>query len=177
MADINREVVRVNRERVALIRRKYKKDLEDKLGVKLFLHDETVTIEGDSEHVFFALPVIKAIARGFGMEKALRLKEAENDLFVINLRDFCNTENCVSRLKARVIGTEGKIKTAIENATDSHISVYGHTISIIAPLYSMGKAKEAVHMLLHGAKHSSLLNFLSRAKEELFLTKLKGDSF
>jgi ribosomal RNA assembly protein len=73
-----------------------------------------------------------------------------------------------------VIGTEGSIKKEIEEMADCYISVYGDTIGIIAPPDSMPMASEAISMLINGAMHSSVLNFLSRKKEELTLSRLRG---
>ena len=168
------EILKVNKDRVSLIKRKYARTLEKELSVKLHFDEEAIEIEGDSDKIYFALPILKAVSRGFGLDTALKLKNSENILEIINLRDFCNTDNCISRLKARLIGTEGKIKIAIEQSTDSNISIYGHTVAIIAPIYSISAVKEAINLVIHGAKHSSLLNHLSRIKNELFISKLKG---
>ena len=168
------EIIRLNKEKIMLIQRKYLTNLEEKLGVKIEIDEEVLTVHGESSNVYFAIPVIKAISRGFSLEIAMLLKNTERSLKIINLHDFCSNENCVSRLKARVIGKQGSIKTALELATDSKISVYGHTISFIAPLYSSSKVEEAINMILSGAKHSSVLGHLSKIKEQLFLEKLKG---
>ncbi len=172
--DVVEEIVRVSQERMNLIRKRYKERFEQATHTQLSFGKGSVVIRGKSQDVFFALPVLKAIARGFSLDTALLLLKEDYELRLIDLHNFCNTENCVVRLRGRVIGKEGRAKTKIERATDSHISVYGHTVAIIAPLYSMEKASEAVNMLLEGARHSSVENYLSKAREELFYTKLKG---
>jgi rRNA processing protein Krr1/Pno1 len=53
--------------------------------------------------------------------------------------------------------------------------VYGHTVSIIAPSDSIEYAKEAISKIMEGAPHTTVLNYLHRAKDRLLATRLKGD--
>jgi ribosomal RNA assembly protein len=171
-------VIKVPEERIGAISGKAgatAKMLEQKLGVSLGLErDGTVTMEGASDKIFFGKDVIKAIGRGFPPETALFIIDKDFMFHLVNLDEFCNTENSVHRVKGRVIGTEGSIKKEIEEMADCYISVYGDTIGIIAPPDSMPMASEAISMLINGAMHSSVLNFLSRKKEELTLSRLRG---
>ena len=171
-------VVKVPEERVAVFIGKHgktKKELEDILGVKLIIKGNEVHILGDAFHVFRAEPVIKAIARGFSPERAKALRNEEMQLEIIDLKDFYNTKNAITRIKGRIIGREGKIRKELERLTDSEISVYGHTVAVIAPYYLMPYIKEALSMLIGGAKHSTVFNFLSRVKGEMTYLRLKGD--
>jgi len=150
--------------------------LESKLGLKLEVkRDGSVVMEGESDRIYFGKDVIKAIARGFGPEVALYLAEKEDFMFeLIDLGEFCGTENAIHRVKGRIIGSEGRVKKDIENMADCHIAVYGNTVGIIAPFDSMSYAKEAIGMIINGSMHSSVLNFLSRKREELKLNRLLG---
>lgn len=152
-----------------------KRMLENEGHVKISISkDGVVSISGDGDSVYFAAEVVKAIGRGFNPIIAKKLFNEDYSLEVIDLHDFYNTKNAIVRIKGRVIGEKGRIREAIEKATDSNISVYGDTVSIIAPYYTMPYAKEAVEKLIRGARHSTVERFLARAREELMYIKLKG---
>ncbi len=152
-----------------------KKEIEKKCEVSLEVkEDGEVVISGDADKVYFTKDIIKAIGRGFSPKIALKLLDEDYMLEIIDLDDYYNTENAKRRIRGRVIGKEGRAKKEIERATDAYISVFGDTVSIIAPYYTMPYAKEAVEKLIKGAKHSTTFNYLSRAREEITLTKLKG---
>ena len=173
----NQVIVKIPHERVGVIIGKNgltKELLEKELNVTIHIHGNEVLIEGDPSDVYFAEPVIKAIGRGFNPRIALKLKEGDYQLYIINLYDYCNTENAVKRIMGRIIGRKGSIRKDIERATDSYISVYGHTVAVIAPYYAMDYVLKVLEMLIRGAKHSTALNYLARQREELFYKKLKG---
>ncbi len=165
-------IIRIPEERVKILR-SAKEDIEKRCKVKLNINDGEIQINGDPEHVFFALDVVKAIGRGFEPKKALLLTKEDFVLHIIPLREYFNTENSIRRVKGRVIGEKGRIKLQIEEATDSYLSIYGNTIAIISKIDSIELAKEAIEMLINGAKHSTVLNYLSRAKKQLFEDRLR----
>lgn len=173
------EVIRIPHERVPIIIGKYGKDkklLEKATSTKIEVNKEgEVSISGKTEGVYFCTEIVKAIGRGFSPKTALKLSNQDYSLEMIELSDFFHTKNSIVRVKGRVIGEKGKIKTNIENATDSFISIYGDTISVIAPHYSMHYAKEVISMLLRGARHSTIEHYLGKIKEELMLLKLRGE--
>ncbi len=172
------EFVRIPAERVRVLLGKdeaTKRKIERKCNVELIVDREgEVEIIGDAADVFFVHDIIKAIGRGFAPETALRLLGHDYGLYVIPLKEIVRTDNALSRLKGRVIGERGRIKSAIEDATDSYISVYGNTIAIIARIDTMEYAKEAIGMLLDGARHTSVLSYLAKCKREIMEARLKG---
>ncbi|MFH1520439.1 MAG: KH domain-containing protein [Candidatus Micrarchaeota archaeon] len=152
-----------------------KKKVENKCNIKLIVDtDGDVGIDGEPEDVFFAKDIVKAIGRGFTPEEALRLLAHDYGLYIISLKEYTHSEKAVTRLKGRIIGEKGKIKHNIEDATDSYISIYGSTISIIAKIDTMEYAKEAIGMLVNGARHTSVLGYLAKIKREIWEARLKG---
>ncbi len=172
------EVVKIPEERIAVLigkNGKTKKEIEEKTNSSIFISKKgEVSIKGEDSGVYFASEVVKAIGRGFNPKIALKLLKNDFMLKVIDLHDFYNTKNSIIRIKGRVIGEKGKIRALIENSTDSYISIYGDTISIIAPYYTMDFAKEAVLKLVRGARHSTIERFLADAREKLMYIKLRG---
>jgi ribosomal RNA assembly protein len=172
------EFVRIPRERVKIFLGEdgtTKKKLEKKCKVKFIVDsDGDVQLVGEPSDIFFARDIVKAIGRGFAPEEALKLLEHDYGLYIIPLKDYAHSDKAMTRLKGRVIGERGKIKAQMQEATDSYISVYGNTIGIIAKIDTMEYAKEAIGMLIDGARHTSVLGYLAKTKREIWETRLKG---
>ena len=123
---------------------------------------------------FFASDVVKAIGRGFDAREALRLLKDDYSFYLISLKEVAKTDKAKKRLKGRIIGEKGKMKTEIEKAADAKLCIYGSTVGIIAKIDTMEYAKEAVNMLINGAKHTSVLNYLSKARRTIMQERLTG---
>ena len=118
--------------------------------------------------VWKARDIIKAIGRGFSPERALRLLDDEAYLEIIDLTTFFGRNtNAIKRVKGRIIGEAGKTRRLIEDLTGNVLSVYGNTVSIIGPLITLKIAKKAVTMLIKGASHSTVYQFLYKKRREM----------
>ncbi len=116
------------------------------------------------------LDIVRAIGRGFSPTHAFTLFKENAELFIFDLHDYVGKkENHVRRVKSRVIGRNGKTKRVIEDLTDSSISVYGHTIGIIANFESMDVAKKAIEMILTGSKQPTVYRYAEREMKKLRL--------
>src|SRR3989344_9145859 len=132
----NMEELKIPKERISMLggvrgstKRKIQKLTDTKITVNSEMGD--VLIEGDSLNCFNCLNVIKAIARGFNPDIALKLLNEDFRLEVIPLDEFARNKNDIIRLKSRLIGTEGRARTHIEELTNTNIAVYGKTVCII----------------------------------------------
>jgi len=172
------EIINIPSERVkALVGKEgnTKKRIEERCNVELIVDSEgVVQINGESADVFFAKDVVKAIGRGFRVNDALRLLGHDYGLYIISLKEALGSDKAIARVKGRVIGEKGSIKSQIESSTDSILSIYGNTVGIISRIESMEYAKEAIAMLIRGAKHSAVLSYLAKAKREIMQERLKG---
>jgi len=141
--------------------------LERSLNVKLYIDREgEVQISGSSVDVFFSLPVIKAIGRGFDPFIALKLKNENYGFNLINLKDYSKKRNQIKRIKARIIGKGGKAKRIIEQQAECDIAVFGHTIGIIANLETLDVATKAIFKIIEGTPHSGVYMFLEKNKRK-----------
>lgn len=61
----------------------------------------------------------------------------------------------------------GKTRRVIEELTNSYVSVYGHTISIIGSLEEAEIARQAIEMFIRGRLHTSVYRFLNAKRREL----------
>jgi ribosomal RNA assembly protein len=177
--------LRVPKERVGVLigpEGSTKKAIEEKLSVELQVDSEgggvTVLLAKKAEDpslLFKAKDVVSAIGRGFSPEQAFRLIDGEEAILdVMDLRDvFGRSESDIRRVKGRIIGMEGKTRRIIEETTDTHISVYGHTVSIIGDIEEAQVAREAIQMLINGSLHSKVYRFLHRKRREIKKRKLE----
>lgn len=177
--------LKVPRERIGVLigpNGSIKKHIEKALSVKLEIESETggVTItsvkNGENPSLLFkAKDVVTAIGKGFSPELAFRLiRDEEAFLDVIDLRTiFGRSESDIRRVKGRIIGMDGKTRRIIEELTETNVSVYGHTISLIGDIEQIQAAKEAIQMLIRGSLHSTVYRFLHRKRRELKKRKLE----
>jgi len=118
--------------------------------------------------------VVRAIARGFSPEHAMRLFKENMDFFLFDLHDYVGKKDShIRRIRSRIIGTDGKSKRTLENLTEAYISVYGHTVALIADFESIDTAKKAVDMILSGSKHASVYRYVEREMKKLRLGKTR----
>ncbi len=112
--------------------------------------------------------VVRAIGRGFSPEHAMYLFKDNMNFFIFNLHDYVGKKGSHTiRIKSRIIGTDGKTKRSIENLTGAYLSIYGHTVALIADFESMDIAKKAIDMLLTGSKHASIYRYVEREMKKL----------
>lgn len=177
--------MKVGKDRIAVVIGKNgetKKLIEDQLGVKVELNSKTgdCNIIPDEENdsfgplnVYTAQKIINAISRGFNPDKAMKLMEDEYDIAIFNLLKILGkSERRLKRIKGRIIGRDGEIRKAIERYAESHVSVYGKTVSVIAKYEELLLAKKAIEMIINGMPHHTVLKFLedsyTRRKKEEF---------
>jgi len=140
------------------------KMLEEKSKTKVSI-DKEILVEGeDVDAVMRAAAVIKAFGRGFDFRTTMLLLEEGWTFETIDIRVFAgkSKSRCTS-LKARVIGTGGTVKNKIQKYTNTKISIFGRTISIIGKWEDVEKARNAIEMLLSGSKHNTVYKFLGIA--------------
>ena len=79
-----------------------------------------------------ALDIIKAIARGFNPQKAYKLWSPNVYLETIDLTEFLGpSSKSLERVRARIIGREGKVRNYMARLTSTDIVIYGKTVSIL----------------------------------------------
>lgn len=151
---LQKKVLRIPKKRVKVIL-KFKNDIEKKANVKIDINNE-IMIVGDSFDVYIASNVIKAIGRGFSYEDAAKLFK-DYTLYVIPISKNRNT---LQRIRARLIGTKGKVRKRIEEMTNTKISIYGKTVSIIGKGYDLDLARNVIEKIIKGYGHAHVFRFL-----------------
>lgn len=173
--------VRIPLERIGVLIGKngsVKQQIEQMGKMPLHINSDLgeVTIEEkDAEDpllIFKVENIIRAIGRGFSPEHALVLFQDDMDFFSFDIRDYVGKKKShLRRVKARVIGRHGKTKRVLEEITDSYISIYGHTISVIGNIADIDITKKAIDKLLSGSKHATVYHFVEQNMKNLRLNK------
>lgn len=165
------EELKITKGRVAVLigtKGVTKGKLEKKLNVQINVtKDGDVTIDGDdSLDIFNSVPIIRAVGRGFNPEKALKLLDERYVFELVNIQDFTGkSKSKFTRMKARLIGTQGKARGVIERLTDVDVCIYGKTVGIIGKIEDVIVAKAAIEKLLKGAPHGNVYKFIELQKE------------
>lgn len=127
-------------------------------GVEIKCADPLVLLKAKS--------MVQAIGRGFSVESAMLLLDDAYILDIINLQEEVGkSERALIRYRSRLIGTEGKARKKIEQATETQIAIQGKTVAIIGRAASVQAAKRAISMILGGATHGAVFNMLTRMKK------------
>ena len=118
--------------------------------------------------------IVKAIARGFNPEVALKLVSDDIYLEIIKLPLYIGkSKKALARHKGRIIGKDGKTREIIMEMADVDMAVYGKTVSLIGEMDNIMIAKEAIEMILNGSRHKSVYGFLEHKKETLKMKEFK----
>lgn len=160
---------------------KVKERIERSMGVSLSVDSESGSVEvvlapeaKDVSVLFTVQNIVRAIGRGFNPEHASKLADEDFDLLIIDLQDYAGrSKNAIERVKGRIIGKEGSSRALLEELTETTISVYGDTVAIIGKIDKLDIAKEAVLMLVKGAFHKTVWNYLYAQRQRMRKERVK----
>jgi len=177
------KLIRIPEDRIGVLigkSGKIKSKIEKTCSVKLEIDSENGEVKVFSDVVdekfqtFKALEIVTAIGRGFSPEKAMRLLKGENTLYVINLREFgAKSPEQMERIKGRIIGDSGKARVNMENLSNTNITVYGKTVSIIGEPIQLKLAIDAIESLLSGSMHGHVYKKIEFARRQQKFARLQ----
>ena len=142
-------------ERLAELRKaaKARKGIESACGCRIAIEGDIALISGKPYGEFIAKGVLQAFGRGFDIEVA-RLLLGDNCYFAsIDLKEELGSETRVRRIKARIIGENGRTKKYIEGVSSAKMCIYGDTVSFIGSIDEIREAETAVNTLVEGGTH------------------------
>jgi len=165
--------VKIPKERIAVLVGKggaVKKKLEKSLHIKVNVDSDEgdVFLRGDDGIALMtAQNIVRAVGRGFNPDFAFALLEEGNYFEMLDIDDFSRkNKKSRIRMKARVIGSDGKARKTIEEITNTHVVVYGKTIAIIGTYENIGLARKAFESLLRGSRHSTVYAWLEKERKK-----------
>ena len=111
--------------------------------------------------------VIKAVGRGMAPARAIQLLQDDWFFEMVDLRDHVGKRsNQQRRIRARIIGSEGKIRKMIEEHTNTEISIYKSTIVLVGEGFGLTSARHAIEMLASGSEHGTAIKYLEKARRK-----------
>ncbi len=177
------KLIRIPEDRIGVLIGKsgnIKSEIEKKCSVSLEIDSDSGEIHIHSAgsitdiQPFKAMEIITAIGRGFSPNKAMTLLKEDHVLHVINLQEFVGkSTDQIERIKGRIIGEKGKARINMENLTNTSISIYGKTVSIIGSPDKLKNAIDAISSLSSGSMHGSVYTKLEAVRRREKLEKLQ----
>ena len=171
------ETIRVPAERIGVIvgrNGRVKQRIEQLTNAQIDVNPEgivTISCPQESEDpvlLWKARDIVRAMARGFSPKNAFTLLDEDARLIIISLREFVGTsQRQLKRVSGRIIGENGRTRRVIEQTTETKVSVYGRTVSIIGIDPGIEYARKAIDMLIEGAPHSAVYGRLEKMRREL----------
>jgi len=149
---------------------KNKKKLEEELNIKITNRGKEVFIEGEAESEFIAEKIISALDFGFPFSDALELKNTDNILEIINIKDHTKRKD-LSRIRSRIIGAKGKTLKTLSELTNCAIELKDNFIGIIGDAEFIEPTNNAIISLIKGSKQGNVYAYLEkhRPKEPIDL--------
>jgi ribosomal RNA assembly protein len=164
--------IKIPKDRIAVLigkKGEIKKEIEENTNTKINVDSKEgeVSVSGeDAIMLYTTRDLIRAIARGFNPEIAFLLLKQDYSFDMIHLPDYDNPSQ-LKRIKGRVIGRDGRSRELIEEHTETYVSVYGKTISMIGLNENVVVARRAIEMLIKGSPHANVYKWLERMRKEL----------
>ena len=154
-------------ERARILEEKLLKEVCKRLKCRIEVHEgNNVSIDGLGYDEYNARNVIQAFGRGFPMASAYKLLNESYFFKYIDLRDMFRNKEQIKRLKARIIGEDGRTKEYIQSVSEVDISIYGNTIGIIGTIEGIGIATIAIETLLGGGTHKKAYRLMELARRK-----------
>ncbi len=143
---------------------KNKKRLEKELDIRITNRGKEVSIEStkeDSVDEYVAERVIDALNFGFPFSTAISIKREDSLFEIINIKQHTKTPN-LQRIRARIIGKNGKTLATLEQLTRCFFELKDNEVGIIGNPEYIKNAQEAVISLIKGTKQSNVYSFLEK---------------
>ncbi len=144
---------------------KAKKQLEKRLNIKITNRGREIYFDGKPLDEYSAQLVLEAMDFGFSLSSALKIKEEDAILEILNIKDYTK-RNDLSRIRARIIGKEGKTINTLRNLTQCDIETNGNSVGIIGEPLLIENAHNAIVSIIQGSKQANVYAFLEKHRVE-----------
>lgn len=140
---------------------KNRKRLEESLGVKVENKGKEVLITGGAEEEFAAMKVIEALDFGFPFSTAMMIKEEDFMFEIVNIKNHTKRKD-LERVRARIIGREGKVLRTLTSLTKCFFELKDNQVGIIGDPEYIKNAEEAIVLIIKGSKHANVYSYLEK---------------
>ncbi|MFL2532321.1 MAG: RNA-processing protein [Marine Group II euryarchaeote MED-G34] len=135
--------------------------------------------EGADPIVRMKMPdVIVAIGRGLAPKRAVQLIRDEVFLKMYDIREWAGRQpNQTRRMRSRLIGRNGRIRSLIEEISSCEMAIYGSTVLVIGDEDGLALAAPAIEGILRGSEHSTILHGLEQDRKRQRLRSRRLESY
>jgi len=181
-------LARIPKDRIAVLigqGGKTRKMIEKASGASLEIESDTGDVFADWDHqeadpiLRMKMPdVIRAIGRGLAPKRAVKLLEDEVFLRMYDIREWVGRQpNQTRRMRSRLIGRNGRIRSLIEEITHTEMAIYGSTVLVIGDEEGLALATPAIENILNGAEHGNVLHGLEKDRKRMRMQSRSLDSY
>ena len=180
-------LARVPKNRIAVLIGKggqTRKMLEEASGAKLDIDSKTGEVMAEWEEepdpvVRMKMPdVVLAIGRGLAPSRAVQLIEDDIFLRMYDIREWVGRQpNQTRRMRSRLIGRNGRIRSLIEEISYCEMAIHGSTVLVIGDQDGVALAAPAIEGILRGSEHSTVLHGLEQDRKRLKIQSRQLKSF
>jgi ribosomal RNA assembly protein len=126
-----------------------------------------LVIKGDALSEYNAMNVMQAFGRGFSFNTACKLLSDDYFFKSIDLKEVLKNQNHIRRIKARIIGKEGKTKSYVQAVSGVDLMIYGDTVSLIGKVDEIKVALAAITVLLESGTHNKAYTVMEKTKRRM----------
>ena len=147
---------------------KNREQLEKRLNIKITNRGKEVFIDGSPEDEFIAEKVIDALEFGFPFSTALLIKDEDCIFEIIPIKHYTKRKDRV-RIRARIIGTNGKTLKTLCELTKCHFELKDNEVGIIGEPEYIKSAQDGILSLIKGTKTANVYAYLEKHHPEPIL--------
>ena len=181
-------LARIPQDRIAVLIGKggeTRRMLEEACGATLEIDSKSGEVmadwgeEGVDPIVRMKIPdVIVAIGRGLAPNRAVQLIQDEVFLKMYDIREWVGRQpNQTRRMRSRLIGRNGRIRSLIEEISRCEMAIYGSTVLVIGDEDGIALAAPAIEGILRGSEHSTILHGLEQDRKRQRLRSRRLESY
>ena len=180
-------LARVPKNRIAVLIGKAgqtRKMLEEASGAILDIDSQTGEVMAEWEEepdpvVRMKMPdVILAICRGLAPRRAVQLIQDDNFLRMYDIREWVGRQpNQTRRMRSRLIGRNGRIRSLIEEISNCEMAIHGSTVLVIGDQDGVALAAPAIEGILRGSEHSTVLHGLEQDRKRMRMQSRQLQTF
>ncbi len=181
-------LARIPQDRIAVLIGKggeTRRMLEEACGATLEIDSKSGEVmadwgeEGADPIVRMKMPdVIVAIGRGLAPKRAVQLIQDEVFLKMYDIREWVGRQpNQTRRMRSRLIGRNGRIRSLIEEISRCEMAIYGSTVLVIGDEDGLTLAAPAIEGILRGSEHSTILHGLEQDRKRQRMRSRRLESY
>ena len=122
--------------------------------------------------------VVLAIGRGLAPSRAIQLIQDDVFLSMYVIREWVGRQpNQTRRMRSRLIGRNGRIRSLIEEISNCEMAIHGSTVLVIGDREGIALAGTAIEGILRGSEHSTILHGLEQDRKRMRMQSRQLESF